>query len=190
MRSMPPSRSGSRSRSRTRTAGNIGGGGFMLIRLADGRTTFLDFRERAPGAASRNMYLDASGKATEDSIVGYRASGVPGTVSGFEYASKKYGRKPWADVVRPAVELAAKGFPHFLRAGAGAARTAARLLSRFPESNRIFLRGGKFYEPGETVPAARARPHPRPHRADRARKISTKAKPRACSPKICRSTAA
>ena len=78
------------------SAGNIGGGGFMLIRFADGRTTFLDFRERAPQAASRNMYLDASGKATTDSTIGYRASGVPGTVRGLEYANKKYGRKPWA----------------------------------------------------------------------------------------------
>src|SRR6476659_3360697 len=92
------------------SAGNIGGGGFMLIRLADGRSTFIDFRERAPGAASRNMYLDASGKATEDSTVGYRASGVPGTVRGLEYASQKYGKKLWADLVRPAVDLAAKGF--------------------------------------------------------------------------------
>src|SRR5437868_15539319 len=74
------------------SAGNIGGGGFMLIRLADGRTTFLDFRERAPQSASRNMYLDASGKATQDSLIGYRASGVPGTVRGLEYANKKYGK--------------------------------------------------------------------------------------------------
>src|SRR5580698_7306152 len=93
------------------SAGNIGGGGFMLVRLADGRSTFLDFRERAPEKASRNMYLDASGKATEDSVIGYRAAGVPGSVRGFEYASKKYGRKPWADVVAPAVALAEKGFP-------------------------------------------------------------------------------
>src|SRR3954452_8071532 len=92
------------------SAGNIGGGGFMLIRLADGRSTFIDFRERAPGAASRNMYLDAAGKVTEDSLVGYRASGVPGTVRGLEYASQKYGKKPWADLVPPAVDLAAKGF--------------------------------------------------------------------------------
>src|SRR6516165_663473 len=88
------------------SAGNIGGGGFMLIRLADGRSTFIDFRERAPGAASRNMYLDASGKATQDSMVGYRASGVPGTVRGLEYASQKYGKTAWAKLVAPAVELA------------------------------------------------------------------------------------
>src|ERR1700758_2354046 len=62
------------------SAGNLGGGGFMLIRLADGRTTFLDFRERAPESASRNMYLDAAGKPNRDSVVGYRAAGVPGSV--------------------------------------------------------------------------------------------------------------
>src|SRR5437588_5784394 len=92
------------------SAGSIGGGGFMLIRLADGRSTFIDFRERAPGTASRNMYIDASGKATQDSVVGYRASGVPGTVRGFEYASQKYGKTAWAKLVQPAVDLAAKGF--------------------------------------------------------------------------------
>src|SRR5204862_7656975 len=64
------------------SAGNLGGGGFMLLRLADGRTTFIDFRERAPERASRNMYLNAKGDATQDSIVGYRAAGVPGTVRG------------------------------------------------------------------------------------------------------------
>src|SRR5436305_15248650 len=92
------------------SAGNIGGGGFMLIRLAAGRSTFIDFRERAPGAASRNMYLDASGKATQDSLIGYRASGVPGTVRGLEYASKKYGKQPWAELRTTAVQLASKGF--------------------------------------------------------------------------------
>src|SRR5215475_8152989 len=71
------------------SAGNIGGGGFLLLRTADGKTTFIDFRERAAQAASRNMYLDASGKATEDSVVGYRASGTPGTVRGLEYAWRK-----------------------------------------------------------------------------------------------------
>src|SRR4029077_1052688 len=70
------------------SAGNLGGGGFLLARFADGRTTFLDFRERAPGSASRDMYLDASGKATGDSLVGYRASGVPGTVKGLEFAHR------------------------------------------------------------------------------------------------------
>ena len=131
------------------SAGNIGGGGFMLVRFADGRSTFIDFRERAPQKASRDMYLNASGKATEDSVVGYRASGVPGSVRGFEYASKKYGRKPWADVVAPAVALAEKGFP----VSYGFAKSlhgSAEKLERFRESKRIFLRDSQPYEFGET----------------------------------------
>jgi gamma-glutamyltranspeptidase/glutathione hydrolase len=128
------------------SAGNIGGGGFMLIRLADGRTTFLDFRERAPGAASRNMYLDANGKATQDSVTGYRASGVPGSVRGFEYASQKYGKLKWADLVEPSVELASKGFNLSYAQAQG---LHSRGLDQFPESKRVFQRNGKFYEPGE-----------------------------------------
>jgi gamma-glutamyltranspeptidase/glutathione hydrolase len=131
------------------SAGNLGGGGFMLIRLADGRTTFIDFRERAPLSASRDMYLDAAGKATQDSVTGYRASGVPGTVRGLEYAVSKYGTKSWAELVHPAVELAAKGFP----ASYGLAQSlrAARGLGAFSESKRIFLRDGKFFEAGELL---------------------------------------
>ena len=130
------------------SAGNIGGGGFMLIRLADGQTTFLDFRERAPQSASRDMYLDASGKATQDSLVGYRASGVPGTVRGFEYANRKYGKKPWAELVHPAVELASKGFP----VSYGLSQSLrSRGLDQFAESKRIFQRDGKFYEAGEPL---------------------------------------
>ena len=72
-------------------AGNLGGGGYMLIRMADGRMTFIDFRERAPEKASRNMYLDAKGELTRDSIEGWRSSGVPGTVRGFELAVSSYG---------------------------------------------------------------------------------------------------
>src|SRR5881275_1091212 len=71
-------------------AGNLGGGGFMLVRFADGRSTFIDFREKAPGKASHDMYLDASGKPTRDSLVGWRAAGVPGTERGLELAHKKY----------------------------------------------------------------------------------------------------
>jgi gamma-glutamyltranspeptidase/glutathione hydrolase len=130
------------------SAGNIGGGGFMLIRLADGRTTFIDFRERAPRQASRNMYLDAEGKATQDSVIGYRASGVPGTVRGLEYASRKYGKKAWADLVRPAADLASKGFP--LSYAQAQSLRSTRGLERFSESDRIFRRGGQFYEPGDT----------------------------------------
>jgi gamma-glutamyltranspeptidase / glutathione hydrolase len=131
------------------SAGNIGGGGFMLIRLADGRTTFIDFRERAPLAASRNMYLDAAGKATQDSVTGYRAAGVPGTVRGLEYANKKYGKKPWAELVHPAVVLASKGFP--VSYALAQSLRNARGLGGFAESNRIFLKDGKFYEAGELL---------------------------------------
>ncbi|HXW89354.1 MAG TPA: gamma-glutamyltransferase [Terriglobales bacterium] len=130
-------------------AGNIGGGGFMLIRMADGRVTFIDFREKAPGKATHDMYLDASGKLTDESIVGWRSAGVPGTVRGLELAHKKYGHKPWADLVKPAVDLATNGFPtpvwpvlyreHFISK-----------LSKFPETKRIFLKGGEPYDWQET----------------------------------------
>ena len=89
-------------------AGNIGGGGFLLARFADGRTVFLDFRERAPEKASRDMYIGADGKVTSDSVLGYRASGVPGTVRGLEMAHQRYGRKKWAELVDSAVRLAAE----------------------------------------------------------------------------------
>ena len=132
------------------SAGNIGGGGFMLIRFADGRTTFLDFRERAPGRASHDMYRGPDGKATGDSLIGYLASGVPGTVRGLELASRKYGRKPWAEMVAPAVELAGKGFPVSWGL-AHALESSRRKLARFPDSERIFLRGGKLYQPGDII---------------------------------------
>lgn len=131
-------------------AGNLGGGGFLLARFADGRTTFVDFRERAPEQASRNMYLDAAGKATNGSIVGYRAAGVPGTVRGLEFVSKKYGHMPWAQLVAPAIELASKGFPVTY----GLARSlenSRRHLEPFLESKRIFLRDGKYYSAGEVL---------------------------------------
>src|SRR5579863_1001526 len=88
------------------SAGNIGGGGYMLIRLADGRTTFIDFRERAPEKASHDMYLDADGKLTRASLEGWRSSGVPGTVRGLEMAQSKYGRLKWAEDMAPSIELA------------------------------------------------------------------------------------
>ena len=122
------------------TAGNIGGGGFMLVRLADGRTTFIDFREKAPGKASRDMYLDANGKLTRDSLVGWRAPGVPGSVRGFELAHKKFGHKSWADVVEPAVKLASEGFPvSYSLAQSVKSENTSKLLAQFPESKRTFL---------------------------------------------------
>ncbi len=84
----------------------------MLIRFADGRSTFIDFRERAPTGASRDMYIDRRRAIPRsDSVTGYRASGVPGTVLGMEYAHTKYGKRPWKELVEPAVRLARDGFP-------------------------------------------------------------------------------
>ncbi len=136
-------------------AGNLGGGGFLLLRFKDGRATFLDFRERAPAAASRDMYLDASGNVVpEASTVGVRAAAVPGTVAGLEYASRNYGRLRWRRLVAPAVALARKGFPvSFELAESLSSPQTVERLSRFPASNRIFLRNGlhegRFYRPGE-----------------------------------------
>ena len=128
-------------------AGNIGGGGFMLIRLADGRTTFLDFRERAPEKATRNMYLDQAGNVTADSIDGWRASGVPGTVRGLEMAHHKFGRKTWPQLLSPAIALAKNGFtvPYSL---ASSLHGATAKFNQFPESKRVFLNGGAGFEMG------------------------------------------
>jgi gamma-glutamyltranspeptidase/glutathione hydrolase len=128
-------------------AGNIGGGGFLLARFADGRSTFIDFREMAPGAASRNMYLDSNDAQTRDSIEGWRASGVPGSVRGFELAHKKYGRKPWAELIQPAVTLAKDGFP--VSYGLAESLRSSRAMANDPESKRIFQKGGLFYEVDE-----------------------------------------
>ncbi len=130
-------------------AGNIGGGGYMLIRLADGRTTFIDFRERAPQKSTHDMYLDSKGAPTRDSIEGWRSSGVPGTVRGFELAVSKYGKRTWAENMAPAVELASKGFPvsyplaEWLK--------GSKSLASSPESKRIFQKNGAFFDVGETL---------------------------------------
>ncbi len=130
-------------------AGNIGGGGFLLARFADGRTTFIDFREKAPLKATRDMYLDSKGNVTEDTLVGWRAAGVPGTVRGLELAHKKYGRKPWAELLNPAIELATEGYSvsYSMDSSLG---SHASLLARFPDSKRIFLNahfGEKLVQP-------------------------------------------
>jgi gamma-glutamyltranspeptidase/glutathione hydrolase len=130
-------------------AGNLGGGGYMLIRLADGRATFIDFRERAPERASRNMYLDASGNMTRDSIEGWRSSGVPGTVRGFELALSKYGRRRWAENIAPAIELASKGFP--VSYALAESLKGSKSLAASPESKRILLKNGAFFDVGETL---------------------------------------
>jgi gamma-glutamyltranspeptidase/glutathione hydrolase len=133
-------------------AGNLGGGGFMMIRLKDGRATAIDYREMAPAAATRNIYLDEKGNLITgegSSTVGYRASGVPGTVAGMDLALKKYGsgRLTWAQLVEPARRLAADGFP--LSYGlARSLRNNQESLGRYPETRRILLNGGNLYEEG------------------------------------------
>jgi len=145
------------------SAGNIGGGGFLLARFADGRTTFIDFREKAPLAASRNMYLDANGNVTKDSQIGWRASGVPGSVRGFELAHKTYGHKAWAELLEPAIRLAAEGFPvPYSLTQSLHGESAAQKLSRFPESKRIFLSvgtGDKLVQPELAATLKRVRDH-------------------------------
>src|SRR5437764_12969038 len=134
-------------------AGNLGGGGFMMIRLRDGRATAIDYREMAPAAANRNVYLDERGelkKGEGGSLIGYRAPGVPGTVAGMELALKKYGsgKLTWPQLVEPARRLAADGFqlPYNLARGM---KANANELGLYPESKKIYLNGGNFWNEGD-----------------------------------------
>ena len=129
-------------------AGNLGGGGFMLIRTADGAAHFVDYREKAPGAATANLYLDAQGNVIEDaSVIGYKAIGVPGSVAGMVFAEKKYGRLTLQQVLAPAIKLAQDGYP-LAWEDAGAMKDD-KYLSQFPESRRIFQRDGSYYQQDE-----------------------------------------
>lgn len=133
-------------------AGNLGGGGFMTIRLADGTTTFLDFRERAPLAAARTMYLDAKGDPVDGlSTDGYLAVGVPGSVMGFETAREKYGSKARAELLAPAIRLAKDGFE--LEAGDVATFTDDKdRLAKDPAAAAIFLTpGGALRDIGDRL---------------------------------------
>ena len=130
-------------------AGNLGGGGFMLIRMVDGAVRFIDYREKAPAAATAGMYLDASGNVIENaSLVGYKAVAVPGSVAGMVYAAKKYGKLPLQRLMSPAIKLAREGYP---LAWEDAKDLQDRQLARFPESRRIFQRDGNYYKAGEVL---------------------------------------
>jgi gamma-glutamyltranspeptidase/glutathione hydrolase len=134
-------------------AGNIGGGGFMLIRSSNGDIRAIDYREMAPKAANRDIFIDKAGnliRGEGSSTVGYRASGVPGTLAGFELAFQKYGSKrvSWSDLVRPARLLAENGYVLSHRL-AELFKNYRSTLSQYPESNRVFLNNGKFYEEGD-----------------------------------------
>jgi gamma-glutamyltranspeptidase/glutathione hydrolase len=128
-------------------AGNIGGGGFMLIRMADSKTHFIDYREKAPAAATRDMYLDGQGNVIEGaSEYGYKAIGVPGSVAGMVYAEQKYGKLTLQKVMAQAIRLAREGY----ELSWGEARDLRdKYLSQFPESRRIFQRDGNYYRSGE-----------------------------------------
>lgn len=130
-------------------AGNLGGGGFMVLHLATGLDAVIDYREAAPAAAGSDVYLDDEGEVIPGaSTLGYRASGVPGTVAGLILALEKYGTMDLARVIEPARRLAADGFevtPAFEKS----LRESAQGLSGFPESNRIFLKGGSYWKAGE-----------------------------------------
>jgi len=129
-------------------AGNLGGGGFFLLRNANGKTHFIDFRETAPAAATENMYLDAQGNVIPDaSVVGYKSIGVPGTVAGLVYAEKQYGKLSLGKVMAPAIKLARDGFP--LAYEDAQDLKDDEYLAQFPESKRIFQRDGNYYQPGE-----------------------------------------
>jgi len=134
-------------------AGNLGGGGFMLMRMNTGETRSIDYREMAPRAATRDVFVDREGKLIKgegSSTIGYRASGVPGTLAGFDLAFSKYGsgKIKWADLVEPARQLAANGYPLSYRL-AELFKSYKRNLSKYEESKRIFLNGGKFYGEGD-----------------------------------------
>ena len=133
------------------SAGNLGGGGFMLIRKADGTTEAIDYRERGPLAATRDMYLDAQGNVIKGaSTEGYKAVGVPGTVAGLMLAHKRHGKLSWAQLVEPSVKLAREGFEvgHHL-ARSLRYQTTIDKLQPWAESRRIYQRNGRYYEMGE-----------------------------------------
>jgi gamma-glutamyltranspeptidase/glutathione hydrolase len=133
-------------------AGNLGGGGFLLLRNATGETHFIDFREKAPAAATENMYLDAQGNVLpesnkESSVVGYRSVGVPGSVAGLVYAEKKYGKLSLDKVMAPAIKLARDGFALAYEDAQDLKRD--EYIAQFEESKRIFQRDGAYYQAGE-----------------------------------------
>lgn len=132
--------------------GNIGGGGFMTIHLADGTNTFINFRETAPSSASKNMHLDKDGNLIKDaSLYGYLASGVPGTVKGLNSALEKYGTLSRQDVMAPAIKLAREGYI-LTRADTDVLETTTERFKQDPESAKIFLKpDGTPWQPGDRL---------------------------------------
>lgn len=129
-------------------AGNLGGGGFLLLRTHDGKSTFIDFREKAPLAATETMYQDAHGNIIPDaSVIGYRSIATPGSVAGLVYAERKYGKLGLKRVMAPAIKLAEDGFVLSVEE---AHELTDPDLARYPESRLLFQRNGSYYTYGET----------------------------------------
>ena len=135
------------------SAGNLGGGGFLLLRKADGSVEAIDYRERAPLAATRDMYLDAQGKVVPKlSTDGYKAVAVPGTVAGLALAHKRHGKLKWEELVEPARKLAAEGFTvNYHLARSLSHKNTVEKLQSWSESRRIYQRDGKFFEMGDSI---------------------------------------
>lgn len=132
------------------TAGNLGGGGFAVVRVASGKFVALDFREVAPGAATADMYLDKDGKPTKDSLRGHRASGVPGSVMGLWTLHQKLGKKPWKELVEPAIQLARDGFVIDEGTHQSIVLRAKELLA-YPKTGEIWVPGRVPKDTGSTV---------------------------------------
>ena len=130
-------------------AGNLGGGGFMVMRFADGKVKTLDYREAAPAAATRDMYLDKNGNFLEQkSTRGHLACGVPGSVAGMMYAQRRYGKLTRAQVLKPAIELAEKGFPLHYRLADDLERMIPE-FSKYRSSLKAFTKKGKPFKEGD-----------------------------------------
>ena len=135
------------------SAGNLGGGGFMIVRTADGKATSFDYREKAPAAATQTMYLKSDGTIDRSlTRAGWLAPGVPGTVRGLALAHKKFGKLPWADVVRPAARLASGGFPLSKALASSLNNTLERFMAPFPSSVAAYGKpGGGTWAEGDTI---------------------------------------
>ncbi len=135
------------------TAGNIGGGGFMIVRLPDGTATTFDFREKAPGKSTETMYLDAQGNINRSlTAAGYLAPGVPGTVRGLAMAHSRFGKLPWRDLVQPSADLAKNGFRVSASLASGLNREVAGPMKAFPGSVAAYGRpDGKPWTAGDTI---------------------------------------
>lgn len=130
-------------------AGNIGGGGFLVVRMADGTTASLDFRETAPMAATRDMFLDAAGEPTGASVAGHLATGIPGSVAGMWEAHRRFGTLPWGELLQPAIHLAEGIVVH--QRLAESLRGHAGALDDHPAAAAVFLPGGSAPRVGDRL---------------------------------------